>query len=88
MWAIRYEPRVRREIRSLRRDAAVRLLAEIDHLGEEPRPAGSRKLSGLRRDLYRISVGRYRVVYEIRDDQLIVLIVRVAKRDEATYRNL
>lgn len=85
MWAIRYEPRVRREIRSLRRDAAVRLLAEIDHLGEEPRPAGSRKLSGLRRDL---CVGRYRVVYEIRDDQLIVLIVRVAKRDEATYRNL
>lgn len=88
MYAIRYKPRVQREIRSLGRDAAVRLLAQIDDLGEEPRPAGSRKLSGPRRDLYRIRVGRYRVVYEIRDDQLIILIVRVAKRDEATYRNL
>jgi mRNA-degrading endonuclease RelE of RelBE toxin-antitoxin system len=38
--------------------------------------------------LYRLRVGRFRVVYEVRDEVLLVLIVRVAKRDEATYRNL
>ncbi|HCK26355.1 MAG TPA: addiction module antitoxin, partial [Alcanivorax sp.] len=45
---------------------------------DEPRPAGCEKLSGLER--YRIRQGRYRVVYEITDECLIVTMVKVAHR--------
>jgi|TARA_R100001143_G_scaffold241_1_gene733 mRNA interferase RelE/StbE len=60
-----------------RKDAA-RLLRRIDALREEPRPVGCEKLPGLER--YRIRQGRYRVVYEITDERLIVTVVKVAHR--------
>jgi len=62
--------------------AALRLKAahtnRIDALREEPRPVDCEKLSGLER--YRIRQGRYRVVYEITDECLIVTVVKVAHR--------
>ena len=39
----------------------------------------------LPRDIYRVRQGRYRILYEIRDDELIVLIVKIAHRRDA-YR--
>jgi mRNA interferase RelE/StbE len=54
---------------------------KINELADTPRPAGCKKLKGW--GTYRIRVGDYRVVYEIRDDVLIVLVVRVAHRREA-----
>jgi mRNA interferase RelE/StbE len=57
----------------------------IDKLPDNPRPSGCRKLKGA--DVYRIRVGDYRVVYEIHDDVLIVLVVRVAHRSEVYKGN-
>lgn len=45
------------------------------------------KLAG-QSDLWRIRVGRLRIVYQVRTKELIILILKVAKRDEQTYRNL
>ena len=61
------DPQVRRRI-----DAA--LLA----LGDDPRPPGSQKLGNV--DAWRIRVGDWRVIYQIKDDQLLVLILRVGQR--------
>jgi mRNA interferase RelE/StbE len=61
-----------------------RIVARILALADEPRPVGCEKLAGAT-DRYRIRVGRYRVVYSIVDDELLVLVVRVADRKEA-YR--
>ena len=47
-------------------------------LGDEPRGPGREKLSGEER--YRVRVGIYRVVYEIKDDLLIVAVVKVGHR--------
>ncbi|MCC7350176.1 MAG: type II toxin-antitoxin system RelE/ParE family toxin [Phycisphaerales bacterium] len=55
-------------------------------LADDPRTAGSVKLSGAS-GLWRIRVGDYRVIYEIRDRQLIVLVVIIAQRREV-YRGL
>jgi mRNA interferase RelE/StbE len=73
-----------RVIGHLARPQRERIRRAIDALGENPRPAGVKKLSG-RSDEYRIRVGDYRVVYTIRDDILLVLVVRVAHRREV-YR--
>ena len=69
---------VAKDFRPIPRKDAARLLRRIDALREEPRPVGCEKLSGLER--YRIRQGRYRVVYEITDECLIVAVVKVAHR--------
>jgi mRNA interferase RelE/StbE len=61
-----------------------RIVARILALAGEPRPAGCEKLAG-ESDRYRVPVGRVRVVYSIADDELVVLVVRVAHRRDV-YR--
>lgn len=50
----------------------------IEELGQNPRPHGYKKLKG--RDAYRIRIGDYRVIYEIRDRVLIVEVVEIGNR--------
>lgn len=47
-------------------------------LGEDPRPPGARALRG--RDGYRVRVGDYRIIYTIRNDVLVVVVVTVGHR--------
>jgi mRNA interferase RelE/StbE len=60
-----------------------RIVDRIQKLADDPRPPGCKKISG--RDLYRIRQGSFRIVYSVRDDVLIVLVVKVADRKEV-YR--
>ncbi|MGC8490877.1 MAG: type II toxin-antitoxin system RelE family toxin [Syntrophobacteraceae bacterium] len=61
-----------------------RIIAAIRSLSDAPRPFGSRKLSG--RDAWRIRVGDYRVIYEINDDALVVLVVSIGHRRDIYLR--
>ena len=61
-----------------------RIISAIEQLSTNPRPQGARKLDG--RDAWRIRVGVYRVIYEIDDDRLIVLIIRVGHRRDVYRR--
>jgi len=61
-----------------------RLKVAIGGLASEPRPGQVRKIRGTERT-YRIRVGAYRVVYEVYDNENLVLILQVARRTEATY---
>jgi mRNA interferase RelE/StbE len=56
----------------------------ISDLADDPRPQGCRKLAG-EDDLWRIRIGDYRVVYQVLDAVLTVLVVRIAHRREV-YR--
>ena len=56
----------------------------ISALEQEPRPRGVKKLA--ESGLWRIRVGQYRVVYSIDDMERVVIVVRVARRTEDTYR--
>jgi mRNA interferase RelE/StbE len=60
-----------------------RIISAIGDLANDPRPPGSKKLSG--RPAWRIRVGDYRVIYEIQDDRLLVLVVTIRHRREV-YR--
>ena len=60
-----------------------RVISRIAALADEPRPAGSRKLSG--RNLYRLRQGRYRILYTIDGGERTVCVVRIADRKEV-YR--
>lgn len=63
----------------------LRIVDAIDGLAEHPHAGKS--LKGGLRGLRRIRVGGYRVVYEVQDDALVVLVVRVAQRG-TVYRRL
>ena len=56
----------------------------IDSLAKDPRPFGYKKLVD-EEDLYRIRVGNYRIIYEIHDRVLLIVVLRVARRSEDTY---
>jgi mRNA interferase RelE/StbE len=62
-----------------------RLRVAVNALAEDPRPEGVRKIKGEER-AYRIRVGSYRVVYEVYDNDSLVLILQAVRRSETTYR--
>lgn len=62
-----------------------RLVRRIEALAEDPRAVGCQKLSGQER--YRVRQGDYRIVYEIRDAELVVMVVKLGHRREV-YRSL
>ena len=84
MYTIEIAPAVERAIKKLSAEVKKRIIKALLKLGVEPRPPGVKKLSG-EEDLYRIRAGDYRIVYQIRDNELVVLVVRVAHRKEV-YR--
>lgn len=63
---------------------ARRLVTAIEALGKDPHPQGSIQLKGGDGE-YRIRVGSYRIIYDVKDRELIVLVLRVAHRREV-YR--
>jgi mRNA interferase RelE/StbE len=76
----------RSAVKALRRVNAAdtaRLRGAIAMLAEDPRPPASRPLRG--RDGWRLRVGDYRVIYTIRDDVPLIVVVAVAHRSSA-YR--
>ena len=77
---IRFLPSVRKDLRGIPKPTVKRILLAIDRLATTPRPPECKKLTG--RDLFRIRVGVYRVVYEIRGDELVVIVVKVGHRRE------
>jgi len=73
-------------LRRLPRGLLQHVEQAIDDLSANPRPPGCKKLVG-HRDLYRVRVRDWRIIYAIEDDRLIVLIVKIAPRG-AAYRDL
>lgn len=71
-------------LRRLDRSTLDKVKKAIDKLANDPRPFGYKKLVD-EENLYRIRVGNYRIIYEIHDRVLLIVILRVAKRNEDTY---
>lgn len=63
------------------RELSHRLSEAIEGLKTAPRPADCQKLSG-RDHQYRIRVGSYRIIYEIRDSELVILVLAMGHRRE------
>ncbi len=83
-YRVEVKPSVERDLAGLEKRDRLRVARKIDALAEDPRPAGVEKLSG-EDDLWRVRAGDYRIIYAIRDDVLLVLVVRVGHRRDV-YR--
>ena len=78
-----FKKSVAKDLRAFPKVDVKRILQRIRSLADDPRPPGCEKLSGQQR--YRVRQGLYRIVYEIDDKVLIVLVVKVGHRRDV-YR--
>ncbi|HEY5320448.1 MAG TPA: type II toxin-antitoxin system RelE/ParE family toxin [Galbitalea sp.] len=78
-------PSAARELRKFDPDVRRRIQAALDLLATEPRPPAATQLVGGSGE-WRVRTGNYRIVYEINDDQLLVLVLRIAHRREVYDR--
>ena len=85
-WKIVVRRKAKRVLTRLPSSLKLRLEKAIDELAYDPRPAHSKQLKGTK-DLYRIRVGSWRVIYAIKEEQLLILIVTVAPRGQV-YKNV
>ena len=83
-YRIEFSPRADRDIDALPREAQTRVRTRIDALALNPRPAGVEKLAG-ETGTYRVRVGTYRILYEIHDRFLLVVLLKIGHRREV-YR--
>lgn len=81
-----YRNSVKKELRKLRYEDRIIIIDKILRLKSEPNPEGSAKLKGST-DLYRIRHGNYRVVYQIKNKVLTIVIITVGHRKDI-YRKL
>jgi mRNA interferase RelE/StbE len=86
LYRVEISPRAQRDLKRLPRDVVVRLRSRIDSLAATPRPHGVEKLTD-QDDVYRVCEGDYRILYRIKDDELLVLVVKVGDRKDI-YRRL
>jgi len=80
-YSIVFAPAALRQLRKLPTRDQRRIVQEIESLADDPRPPGVKKLVG-EDNLWRIRVGDYRVVYEIKNAKLLVLVLRIAHRKD------
>ncbi len=83
-YSIELVPAAMRALRKLTVDVRQRVSDTIGELADDPRPPGVRKLSGSD-DVYRVRTGDYRILYQIHDELLVVLVVDVGHRRDV-YR--
>ena len=75
---------VQKQIKKLPADISKRIENALAQLEKNPRPTGSKKLKG--RDGWRVRVGDYRILYDIIDQKLCVMIIYVGHRRDV-YRD-
>jgi mRNA interferase RelE/StbE len=85
-YRIEIAPAAVRQLRRLDTSARRRIQAAIELLADQPRPSGAKKLVGGDGE-WRARTGDYRVIYEVRDDVLLVLVIAVEHRRDIYQRH-
>ena len=80
-YELRFRPAALRQLRKLDSQKARRIKSTTEALRTEPRPPGVKALTG-QRGWLRIRVGDYRIVYEVRDSELVVLVIQIGHRSQ------
>jgi mRNA interferase RelE/StbE len=90
-YTVALKPAAQRELYRLRGIAFIAVRGVILALADEPRPPGSSKLAR-RQALWRVRVRidgkQWRIVYQIDDRQRMIVVARVTRRNEGTYKGI
>jgi mRNA interferase RelE/StbE len=84
-YSLAFKKSVARDLRSIPNKDVKRILKRINSLRDDPRAEGCVKLSN--QEKYRVRQGSYRIVYQIQDTELVILVVKVAHRGQVYQRS-
>jgi len=84
-YSVTLKKSVVKDLRTIPNQDVQRILEKIDLISEDPRGDGCTKLSA--RELYRVRQGLYRIVYEIRDETLIINVIKICHRSKVYKGN-
>lgn len=82
-YSLGFKRSVSRDVEAIPKRDLQRIMERIEALRDDPRPPGCVKLSG--QEYYRVRQGNYRIVYEILDDRLVVVVIAIGHRRDV-YR--
>ena len=85
-WRVDLAPVAQRQLRKLPPNQTARLRGPLLALGANPRPPGADPLAGTA--FWRVRVGDVRVICAILDEARVFVVLRVARRNESTYRRI
>jgi mRNA interferase RelE/StbE len=84
-WKIEFDPRARAEFSSLDKTIQRRIVKFLDRLKDNPRRHGAALRGETLGNYWKYRVGDYRLIADIRDSKLVVLIVAIGHRSDV-YR--
>jgi mRNA interferase RelE/StbE len=84
LYEIEFTPAAGRQIKKLPVSDQKRIISRVENLAANPRPGRVKKLEG-KENLYRLPAAEYRIIYQIQDKNLLVLVVKIGHRREV-YR--
>jgi len=80
-YAVEIGTAAKKDFRKLPRDVQKKIKPIIDNLRDNPRPAGVESIKGIK-GAYRLWVGSFRVLYQVKDWEVVVLVLRIGDRKE------
>ena len=86
MYKIEYKRRAQKFIEAQSRKVKRQLIKRIEDLQKDPRPPGNTLLDSEKK-IYRVRSGNYRIVYQVKDKVLLVIVAKVDDRKDI-YKNL
>lgn len=83
-YKITFKKSVSKDLKSVPKSDVKKILLKVDSLAVNPRREGAVKLSG--QEMYRIRQGLYRIIYEIRDSELVIQVIKIGHRSDVYKR--
>ena len=83
-YKITFKKSVSKDLKFVPKSDIKKILLKVDSLAVNPRREGAVKLSG--QEMYRIRQGLYRIIYEIRDSELVIQVIKIGHRSDVYKR--
>ncbi len=87
MYSVELTKKAHKSLKKIDRSILKRIFKALQDLSINPFPTGFKKLKGQTEEKYRIRVGDYRIIYTIRNGELIILVLTIGHRKDI-YKGL
>jgi mRNA interferase RelE/StbE len=84
-YKLKIHHKVEKQLQRIPKNQLERVVDTMRSLRDDPRPSGCVKLE---EQLFRVRQGQYRIIYAVFDDKVVIVICKVVRRSEDTYKNI